>query len=293
MPPNQPIPPVQQPDPNLDFTQQAPPAPQPPVQPVAPQPDPTITQLQTDITQIKEALANNAPTPPVIPEVPAQGAQPEYFNKKYDDWGVLEQDTKALVSDAIDSKLQEVQQQAQQSTEAATQLETQNQQYIDNTVGQLRQAGYLPPVTNQFDANDPGKQAENELLGYAIYGLGSTDLVKAAQELKFRHDAGFKYDYSGKQFVQVNQPSNDPNANMFGDLPQNPGQPQQFPTPPAMPPGPVGPQNPYMTPQYPAGFNVPVSSGNSFMGTQNGTPSLRNIRNNSYDNLVEQFNRTQ
>lgn len=287
MQPNQPIPPVQQPDNNMDFTGQNQPAPVV-QQPVVPQPDQTITQLQSDISDIKTALGALTQPPVQEPAPQPQATQPEYFNKKYDDWGVLEQDTKALVADVVDSKLQEVQNQNQQTNQQITQQEQQNQQYIDNTVGQLRQAGYLPPVMNQFDANDQGKQAENELIGYAVYGLGSTDLVKAAQELKFRHDTGFKYDYTSKQFVQVNAPSNDPNSNMFGNLPQNQNQPQPF-----TPQGPVGPQNPYMQPQYPAGFNAPVSSGNSYMGTNGSAPSIRNIRSNSYDNLVEQFNKTQ
>lgn len=298
MPPNQqPIPPVQpQPqDNNFNFVPNPAAQPPAPVQPVAPVVDPAITQLQTDIAEIKTALTQ--PQQPQAPQPPVdQNNPPKYLANKYDDWGAVETDTAAMVNDIIDTKLQEVQTQNQQVNQQATEQEQKNQQYIDNTVGQLRTAGYLPPVTNQFDANDPGKQAENELLGYAIYGLGSTDLVKAAQELKFRHDAGFQYDHTTKQFVQVNPPSNNPMDNTFGNPPANPDQPQPFqPAPPQfMPPNqPVGPTNPYMPRQYPPGFNAPVSSGNSYMGTQNGVPTQRMLRGNSYDSLVEQFNRTQ
>lgn len=294
MPPNQqqPVPPVQQPDPSLNFVPDVSSQPQPPVQqPVVPQVDPTITQLQSDIAEIKTAIGTIAtPAAPVEPAVtPSEPA------KKYDEWGAVFEDVDARAQAIVDKALADREEQSQKTNQQVTEQEKANQSYIDNTVGQLRTAGYLPPVANQFDANDPGKQAENELLGYAVYGLGSTDLVKAAQELKFRHDAGFKFDYNTKQFVQVNQPTpGDPNAAMFGNLPQNPDQPFVQPVVPQPMPyqQPVGPQNPYMPRQYPAGFNAPVSSGGSFMGTQNGAPSQRILRGSSYDQLVENFNRT-
>lgn len=291
---NQPIQPVQQPQQpaNFDFTQPQAYQQPAPVAPIAPVPDPAFTQLQNDIADIKNALGQVQPVAPVEPQQPVNG-EPA---KKYDEWGAVFDDTAKQAQDIVDRAFQEREQQQQQTTTAVQQQEQQNQQYIDNTVNQLRSAGYLPPVANQFDANDQGKLAENELLGYAI-SLGSTDLVSAARELKFRHDAGFKYDYGSKGFVQVNQPNqNDPNGNMFGNLPVTPdGQmPQQFA--PAQQPQfqqPVGPQNPYMQPQYPAGFNAPVSSGNSYQGTQGGAPTQRNLRGSSYDSLIAQFNATQ
>lgn len=300
MQPNQPIAPVNQPQQptNFDFTAQPQYQQQPVLQPLAPVADPAFTQVQSDIAEIKSALSGLTPAQPlesVNPQLPT--ATPE---KTYDQWGAVFEDTAKQTQDIVDKAFQAREQQNIQAQTAAQQQEQQNQTYIDNTVNQLRGAGYLPPVANPFDANDQGKLAENELLGYAI-SLGSTDLVGAARELKFRHDAGFKYDYQSKGFVQVNQPNqNDPNGNMFGNLPQTPdGQmPQQFPQqqPQFTPQGPVGPQNPYMQlqqPQYPAGFNAPVSSGNSYQGTQGGVPALRNLRGNSYDALVDQFNRTQ
>lgn len=292
MPPIQPVQPVQQQPNQYDFTNNQP---QPPVpQPVVPQPDQNITQLQNDITEIKTALSNfTQPPQPIEPQQP-QNQEPA---KKYDEWGAVFEDVDKRAEAIVEQKMAERDQAAQQQNQQLSQQEQQNQQYIDATVNQLRQAGYLPPVTNQFDANDPGKQAENELLGYAVYGLGSTDLAKAASELKFRHDAGYRFDANTKQFTQVNQPSNDPNAGLFGNLPVNPDQPQQFPQaqqqPQPMYQQPVGPQNPYAMPQYPAGFNAPVSSGNSYQGTQGGAPSLKNLRSNGYDALVEQFNRSQ
>lgn len=296
------IPPVnqQQQPASFDFTGGQPGAQQPQYQQPAPapQPDPAFTALQQDIAGIKTALSGMAqpPAPAAAPPAP----DPAPAAQKYDEWGAVFNDTAKQAQDLIDKAFKEREQQQTQAMTQAQQQEQQNQQYIDSTVGQLRNAGYLPPVANQFDANDQGKQAENELIGYAI-SLGSSDLVGAARELKFRHDAGFKYDYQAKQFVQVGQPgAQGPDGAMFGNLPQTPdGQPpmNQFAPQPQQYQQPVGPMNPYMQPQqnrqYPAGFNAPVSSGNSYQGTQGGVPSQRNLRSSSYDALVEQFGRTQ
>lgn len=295
MQPQQPyIPPVQQPQQpnNFDFTTQNQPVAPVQQQPFAPaQPDPALTALQSDIAEIKAALGQQSVVPvveqPVAPVV----------DKQYDQWGAVFDDTAKQAEAIVDAKFAEREQEQAQAMTQAQQQEQQNQSYIDTTITGLRNAGYLPAVVNQFDANDQGKQAENELLGYAI-SLGSTDLVGAARELKFRHDAGFKYDYQSKNFVQTQQLSNDPNAGMFGNLPVTPDgqpQPQQFQTQQPQFQQPVGPQNPYMqqTPQYPAGFNAPVSSGASYQGTQGGVPSQKALRTNSYDALVDAFNRTQ
>lgn len=295
------IPPIQQPQQpaNLDFTAQPMQPQQPAVvqQPLTPSaPDPALTQVQSDLADIKTALGGMLGTGQAVqpPTPPPATSQPQYG-----DFGEVFVDVDKHAQDIVDKAFADREQQNQQAITQTQQQEQQNQQYIDNTVGQLRQAGYLPPVTNQFDINDRGKRAENELLGYAI-SLGSTDLIGAAKELKFRHDAGFEYDHQSKQFVQVNASNTQgPNGNMFGNLPQTPdGQPQQqFPQQmqPAAYQQPVGPQNPYMQQpqQYPAGFNAPVSSGNSFQGTQGQVPALRNLRGNSYDALVDAFNRTQ
>lgn len=291
---------------NLDFTQQSqpqPPAPQP-VQPQAPAFDPN-TFKQEVIDGVKQALQTPQPQgqqgqqPPVPPQ-----NQPQYFKQNYDDWGVLEQDTKTLVQDVVKEQIGQITQQNEAVRQQADAQEKQNQQVIDTTLNQLRGAGYLPTVTNPFDTNDVGKQAENELIGYAVY-LGTTDLAKAAQELKFKHDTGLKYDYQTKQFMSTGvQQDNGPS--IFGsNLPVTPdGQPPmpQYPQPPQQPmypqqmPQPYGPQNPYMPrPQYPAGFNAPVASGGGYMGVgmQGQVPQTTTLRHNSYDQLVDMFNRTQ
>lgn len=266
--------------PNLDFTQPVTPVTQP-VQPIAPPLDPNIAAVQASLAEIQTKIDSFTPPAPVTPQVPEQQANLTE-GKKYDEWGSVFEDVRKEAQEVFRTEQAKQEQARLDADNKVNEQEQANQQYIDNTLGQLRQAGFLPQPTNQLDPNDPGKQAENELIGYAV-NIGSSDLVKVAQELKFRHDAGYKFDYQSKQFVQTNQPNpNDPSALMFG----NP-QPEQFN------PTPVGPQNPYMPKQYPVGFNAPVSSGNTYQGVQGQVPSLRALRTNSYDSLVENFNRTQ
>lgn len=302
----QPQPPAQ-PQPNYDFTQ--PPAPQAPQPaPVQPQPqtfDPNAFKQEV-VSAVKDAIQPQQPSQQPAPQI--QPNAPEYFTKQYDDWGVLEQDTKKLVSDVIDEKLNQVSQQQTESQKQIEEQEKQNQQVIDNTLNQLRGAGYLPAVANPFDTNDQGKQAEMELIGYAV-SLGTTNLVEAAKELKFKHDSGLRYDYQSKQWISTGQPQQT-GQSMFGELPLTPDSPQPGQPPvgqPAMQPmqaqgypqpvatQPYGPQNPYIQQQYPPGFNAPVASGGGYgaVGMQGQVPNVSTIRHTSYDQLVDMFNRTQ
>lgn len=286
---------------NLDFTQQGvqQPTPQPNQQPQAPAFDPNAFKQEV-IDGVKQALQPQQPQQAPAP-APQNQNQPQYFNKNYDDWGVLEQDTKALVQDVVKEQIDQLTQQNTEAQRLAAEREKQTEEAVDKTFNDLRGAGYLPPVVNKFDINDPGKQAEHELLGYAVY-LGTSDLVKAAQELKFKHDTGLRYDYQSKQFVSTGQ-QQDSGPSIFGNnLPVTPdGQPpvQQYPQqmlPQPIYPQPYGPQNPYMPrPQYPAGFNAPVASGGGYMGVgmQGQIPQTGTLRHNSYDQLVDMFNRTQ
>lgn len=284
-----------QPAPNYSFTPQAP----APAQPPAPAPafDPEAFKNEV-VEAVQGAIQPATPAEPVQSQQqpvqqPAQGAEPEYFDKDYDTWGALEKDTKKLVQDQVSQALQQTTVQQKEAQQKAAEQEKENQAAIDQSLGQLRVAGYLPPVNNQFDANDLGKQAENELIGYAVH-LGTNDLTKAAQELKSRHDRGDKFDYKNKTWINTAQPSNQPS--MFGSMSATPdSQPFQQMPQQMMPQ--MGPQNPYATvqqPQYPAGFNAPVNSGAmTGVGMQGQVPNVQTIRGANYDQLVDMYGRTQ
>ncbi len=276
-----------------------------PIAPIAPVAQPTFDPSafkQEVIDGVKQTIA------PMLEHSSAPSdddQQQEEPKKTYNEWGAVFED----VAKVVDQRIDHHNQQLTQTNTLAEQQEQQNQHYIDNTLNQLRGAGYLPVVSDQFNREDPGKQAENELLGYAV-SMGTADLVSAAKELKFRHDSGFKFDYQTKQFVS-NKPETAEEPSIFGNFSNSDNQPQPSqpvaPQPVGQPyypqaqyppqyPQPYGPQNPYILPTYPAGFNAPVASGGSYpgVGMQGQVPSIQTLRSmNNYDQIVDMFNRTQ
>lgn len=296
MPPNQQpqqVPQTQTPQqPNVDFTQTTPPQqiqqPQP-VQPV--QQDSSLDEIKKSIAEIGEKVNQFQQ-----PQQPVQTPQQQESQKKYDEWGAPDKPGTVFgdVAQLVEQKFQEQNQKQTEAQKAAAEQEQQNQQQIDATFNSLRQANYLPAVNNPLDENDPGKQAEYELIGYAL-NLGTTDLVAAARNLHREHQRGSYYDYKNKKLVdsQTQQPQQ---PNIFGNVPNSPDQTPQNPAPyaqPNVPQAPVGPSNPYMTPQYPAGFNAPVSTGNASVNMGGQAPNLQTLRNMNYDDIVNTFNRTQ
>jgi hypothetical protein len=293
--------------------------PQVPYVPPAPAPQQAPFDVDEFRSQVADEIAEKLATKQAEQQQQTQQQQVA-ASKKYDDWGAPDQPGTVFgdVASIVEQKLQEREQRQQEVNQEVESKQKQDQQWIDNTFNELRTAGYLPPVADPLNQGDAGKQAENELLGYAI-SLGTTNLQQVARELKFRHDAGYKFDHNTKQFVSMKEPEQSGGPNdIFGDPGkiENPNQPApQQPQPmqpmapsyqqpyPQMAPAypqpypqmPMGPQNPYMPvpQQYPAGFNAPVSSGNSYVGNQGQQPTLNMLRSNSYDSLIETFNRTQ
>lgn len=95
-------------------------------------------------------------------------------------------------------------QQQQQQAEQTRVNEARANQEIDQTFNRLRLNGVLPAVQNPNDPNDPGKQAERELLGYTVANGGQTpqDMLYAAPALFQRHQMGQFYDVKAGQMVQ-------------------------------------------------------------------------------------------
>lgn len=115
---------------------------------------------------------------------------------------------------------QTMQQQQQQAVQAQQQ-EQQANMAIDQTFNRLRLSGVLPPVGNPNDPNDPGKQAETELLAFtlAMGGKSAEDMVYAAPTLIQRHQAGQYYDVKSRQIVQRRGASAAAMAPIAGGMP--------------------------------------------------------------------------
>jgi hypothetical protein len=113
-----------------------------------------------------------------------------------------------------------MQQQTQQAQQQQQQVEQANQQ-IDNTFNRLRLSGYLPPIQNPGNPNDPGKLAERELLGWTLTNGGKTaeDILFAAPSLVQQHQMGRFFDPQSGQMQQRRGQSAAAMAPIAGGMP--------------------------------------------------------------------------
>lgn len=89
----------------------------------------------------------------------------------------------------------------QQAVAAQEQQRQQADAAIDTSLNQLRTTGYLPPITNPNDPNDPGRLAQTELIAYTL-ASGSEDVARMAPALYALHQSGYAYDYNTQRLVR-------------------------------------------------------------------------------------------
>jgi hypothetical protein len=131
------------------------------------------------------------------------------------------------------ASVKQMQDQQQQEYNQRQQQVTVLDQQVNAVYGQLRQNGLLPIVSNPYDPNDPGKQAEVELLSYAVAN-GASDaasMARLAPTLKALHDNGMAYDHkqnmivrrNGSQSAAASAPIAGGSPSMQGGTPSGPG----------------------------------------------------------------------
>lgn len=294
MPPAQPTPPAPyQPDP-AQWVQ--PPAPTAPAGPVPGQPLPAPAPTQDDwktkfeetaetvntLTQTVEELTAKIATP-----APATVTPPAEDAWKPSSWDDVVNKTAKTVLEGIQTTTQEQQTEAQKAQENQRKVD----QYVETELGKIEASGYLPPITNVADDNDPGKIARRELIGLAI-AANSDNLGLLAQQLYAAHQGGYSFDYQKGQWVpsnQVGKPATAPTQtpDMWGNV--------TGPASPVFQPAPVNNQpNPVYLPQpvapQPAGLTAPVGSSNAQPAVVNGRPNASLIRNaQNLDQVTEMF----
>lgn len=74
---------------------------------------------------------------------------------------------------------------------------------IDNQLQYMRHYGQIPQIVNPYDANDPGKSYQRELIGLADV-LSTTQLTAVNAQLAIAHRAGYRFDTTSKQLVPIN-----------------------------------------------------------------------------------------
>ncbi|UOF78680.1 eukaryotic translation initiation factor 3 [Caudoviricetes sp.] len=173
----------------------APPAPAPAPQ-LTPQPQPQIDPNLIPLTlpvppapQIPAPIPTPTPTP--APQVINPRTAPQTFDPQ--DWGdvqkFIQDEAQRIANETITNAV------SQQEADRAAEQESMRQAdfAIDTAITQLTAQGYLPPIANPNDPNDPGKLAQTELFGYAI-SLGTDNLNAVAPNLYALHQSGYYYD---------------------------------------------------------------------------------------------------
>lgn len=224
--PQWPTPPAMPPTPSPVSTEQpafslgAPGAPagqQP--QPTPPAPDPNeppawAKQFMTDIDErlndFETQIAPPEPGAPIgstgqpQPGQPQAPAQSELMARNPQSWADVENFVNEKIQQGVQSGIQgfqnDIQTQAQQEQKAKQEVD----QALDAAVANLEQQGYLPPIANPNDSNDPGRVARRELYGVAAK-LGTTDLnAVATTVLPVYHAQGKMYDPITDSLIDAN-----------------------------------------------------------------------------------------
>jgi multidrug efflux pump subunit AcrA (membrane-fusion protein) len=125
--------------------------------------------------------------------------QPDYVPKT---WEQVRQDAANDAYQRMDTERKQREQ--QQTAEAQRQVneEAQMEAEIDRALQALEQNGYLPPVYNPNDFNDPGVAARRELLGAASH-MGTPELDKVADTLTQMHRSNMLFDTQTKTYISA------------------------------------------------------------------------------------------
>ena len=186
------------PDPNaipIGLPQQPAPAP-------APQPGeqvPAWAQEVIDAAAQIKASQSGQPAPGTVPAgAPAPGQPAEW---KPNDWTDVDRRIEERAQQLFQQGMTQLQSQQQAQAEAEQQALAEADRAIDASLDQLRATGYLPPITDASNREDPGVAAQRELIAYTI-AQGTDDLTKTAPVLYALHQSGYFFDLQQNKLVR-------------------------------------------------------------------------------------------
>lgn len=211
-PPPQPV--YQQPQAPAQQQPVAPQTPQytqtpPQAQPQGPQPEyPIVAPVANQEAQVPAWAAGLTQQVQTLQQQLEAQKQANQDNNEWPDrpqsWGEMRKAIQTEADRIASEKMEAYKREQKAAEDQQAAVERDINQQIDNTIGQMRQVGYLPVVANPNDPNDPGKAAERELIAYTV-AMGGTkpqDLMNAAPSLKAHHDTGYFFDYTQKKLVR-------------------------------------------------------------------------------------------
>lgn len=126
-----------------------------------------------------------------------QQQDPQVYQPK--SWEQIRQDAANDAYERMKQEQTQREQQEQRTRELSAQEEAELEGDIDRQLSQLEKNGYLPPVGNPNDFNDPGVATRRELLQYAKY-TGSPELIPLADSLAQLHKNNMVFDAQTQSF---------------------------------------------------------------------------------------------
>lgn len=230
-----PPPPQQQPDPNQQqpgqFTEQPPQPQQPPAQQQQQQnndqPPSWANGLVEKVESLEEQLGQVVQQPPQQQQPTQQQQQEGWRPRSFED---IDKRIEERAQEISTKQMEAWQEQQRQQAEAQEKARQEADKHIDGQLEELRQNNVLPPVQNQYDPNDPGRQAQTELIAYAV-NQGTDNLVAAAQSLQAHHQSGYYFDRTKNGLVRRGSQTAAAQAPIAGASPSvTGGNAQQGPT---------------------------------------------------------------
>lgn len=193
--------------------------PGPPTPPPAPAVDPNtppawaqaLIDNVAEVHRTNQALAqrfeelDDPNTQPPGPPAPAPNPDDKYAGFKPGDWPDIPRKAEEIATEVVQRELTARDQAAQEASERASAARRQADQALDAKVTELEAGGIIPKVVNAADPNDPGRLAQRELYSRALYE-NTDDLARVANDIKFYHEKGFKWDVQNNRWLEVNRP---------------------------------------------------------------------------------------
>lgn len=199
------------PQPAFDLGTPAPAAPPAPATPPAAEEPPAwakqfISGIDERFNDLESKLTPEPPTS-ADPNAPIGGAPPtasELAALNPKSWEDVDKYVQTKVQEGVQAGIQQFQGELTQAQKDAKAAEDAVNKELDAAVDALQNEGFLPPISNPNDSNDPGRVARRELYGVAAK-LGTTDLAAVAKTvLPTYHQQGKMYDPITDSLIDYN-----------------------------------------------------------------------------------------
>jgi len=156
----------------------------------------TLEERFKPVEDIQQTLEQARQNQQQLVERQQQQQQTQWQPKSWDE---LMKRSSDMAYERIDHELKEQRQAEDRARQLTAKEEADLEADIDRQLNALEKSGYLPPVGNPNDYNDPGVATRRELLGAASH-MGTPELDKVADTLAQMHKSNMIFDPQTKTY---------------------------------------------------------------------------------------------